>query len=378
MSHNKIQHYVPKCHLRPFCPDGKRAAINLYNISRDKLITGAPIRGQCARDFFYGKDGTLERLLQGWEGDYATIVAKASSDPRSIDREDLAFLKEFTLLQTFRTYGYVEKVIELSEMQHSDMKAASSEGQRLPPRMVDDVDQAVLMAVRQFIRSKDHVNDLDACLIANETRQEFITSDDPAIHTNRFHFQRLRKNSFGLGSSGAMLLLPLTPKLEFVAFDGNVYLIPERQDNFVAIRRVEEISAFNELQLLNARENLYYSEQETGAALVAEFKRCEAQRPRVWNAIDYFEKTDDTKHAEHFEKVEAMSLEPGREFLVAFHQIHVRPSRWTGILKPRLRPKVVDTGTGGGVIRPDCVIYNEWKRNRSRRSHPIFVSTRSR
>jgi hypothetical protein len=31
---------------------------------------------------------------------------------------------------------------------------------------------------------------------------------------------------------------------------------------------------------------------------------------------------------------------------------HAHPSRWTGLLKYRLRPRFVDTGTGAGCIRP--------------------------
>src|SRR5262249_5330903 len=94
MPQNKLQHYVPKCHLRPFCLDSGGSAINLYNIARDRLIEGAPIKGQCARDYFYGKDRVLERALQEPEGAYAAIVDKAANDPGSITSMELGRLRE--------------------------------------------------------------------------------------------------------------------------------------------------------------------------------------------------------------------------------------------------------------------------------------------
>jgi hypothetical protein len=110
MPENKLQHYVPKCHLRPFFSGNEGAAINLYSVGSDRLILSAPMKDQCARDYFYGKDKRLERALQDPEGSYATVVAKAAAEPTSIDAEDLAILREFALLQSFRTYGRVEKL----------------------------------------------------------------------------------------------------------------------------------------------------------------------------------------------------------------------------------------------------------------------------
>ena len=128
MPANRIQHYVPKCHLRPFCSGSE--AVNLYNIRRDKLIEGAPIKGQCARTYFYGKDGKLERALQPIEGFYATTVAKLTNDHRSATPADLANLRDFTLLQTFRTYGYIEKLLAVSDSHYADLEVGAHRRRR--------------------------------------------------------------------------------------------------------------------------------------------------------------------------------------------------------------------------------------------------------
>jgi len=135
MPANRIQHYVPKCHLRPFCSGSE--AVNLYNIRRDKLIEGAPIKGQCARTYFYGKDGKLERALQPIEGFYATTVAKLTNDHRSATPADLANLRDFTLLQTFRTYGYIEKLLAVSDSHYADLEVAHARHRRGSHRHVD-------------------------------------------------------------------------------------------------------------------------------------------------------------------------------------------------------------------------------------------------
>lgn len=353
--------------------DSERSAINLYNIARGRLIEGAPIKGQCARNYFYGKDGLLERALQEPESAYAAIVAKATNDPHSITLKDLAHLREFALLQTFRTYGHIEKFMAAADQHYADIEAAAK-GMRLPPRMVANVDEAVIIALRQFADTREHVRDLETCLILNETRHEFITSDDPVIHTNRFHFQKLRKDSFGICSAGAMFFLPLTPKLAFMAFDGNVYLAPRRLGNTVGMGRNDEVSSLNELQLLHARQNLYFADSATGEKLVTEFRRHAVRRPKVWNKFTYSEKVGESDEAERFKRVEALTLEPGRSYLTALQPVHVQPSRWTGFLKYRLRPRFIDTGTAAGYLRPNHPRLRKWTERHTAEPKKIIVS----
>lgn len=46
------------------------AAINVFNMARELQIKAAPAKGQCAKPYFYGRDGELERALQKPEGEY--------------------------------------------------------------------------------------------------------------------------------------------------------------------------------------------------------------------------------------------------------------------------------------------------------------------
>src|ERR1700738_351752 len=63
MARNKDHHFNPQFYLRNFSADESGKSIHLYNIARARCIFGASIAGQCARPYFYGKDGRLETGL---------------------------------------------------------------------------------------------------------------------------------------------------------------------------------------------------------------------------------------------------------------------------------------------------------------------------
>jgi hypothetical protein len=74
MAAHKNQHFVPKVHLRPFSTDADQNAISLFNVKSGQAIHTAPIKHQCAKNYFYGKDGVLESLFVEIEGKYAEGV----------------------------------------------------------------------------------------------------------------------------------------------------------------------------------------------------------------------------------------------------------------------------------------------------------------
>src|SRR4051794_15144491 len=102
MPSHKQQHFVPRCHLRPFSLNGKGDAINLFNINREQAIRAASVKWQCARGYFYGEDGKLEKILQSFEGRYATIV-RAIRAGSAIQQDDLTQMRDFMFLQSRRT-----------------------------------------------------------------------------------------------------------------------------------------------------------------------------------------------------------------------------------------------------------------------------------
>src|SRR3546814_5257759 len=108
---------------------------------------------------------------------------------------------------------------------------------------------AVQAAMLHFNETMKIVDDLKLCLVRNHTDMPFVTSDNPAILTNRLHLQRRHKalNSFGVKSAGAIFVLPLNSKLCAILYDGAVYSYGGRERWIDAAQPVD-IAALNALQ----------------------------------------------------------------------------------------------------------------------------------
>src|SRR5688572_25171553 len=65
MPANRDQHFVPQFYFRNF---GRRKQIAIFNIASRTHIANASIRGQCQREWIYGRDLKIERALQDLEG----------------------------------------------------------------------------------------------------------------------------------------------------------------------------------------------------------------------------------------------------------------------------------------------------------------------
>ena len=222
MPANKLQHYVPRCYLRAFCEDDAGAAINLFNVARQVAIRGAPAKGQCAKPYFYGKDGELEKALQGPEGIYADCIRRAKVDPTKLTIQDMQSLRSLMMLQLFRSAAWMERQMDFFGAQRQLLEAEGATNELLEHLSVTHA-EALDHAMDAFQTTRGHVADLDLCLFVNQTRLEFITSDDPAVHTNRYHAQKGLLGGSGFRSSGAMIFMPLTPTLLLAAFDRHVY-----------------------------------------------------------------------------------------------------------------------------------------------------------
>jgi len=251
MANNKNQHFVPRCYLRPFTTDSANASINLFNIDRLKFIEHAPVKHQCSGDYFYGEDLALERAIQFTESTYAAALRDIFKSGYRLTDSHRELLRFFWLLQYSRT--------EAASIRLAEMNAAM--GDVIDSEITDfrlSIRSAVQIAMRTFAENRNIADDLKICLLRNRTSIPFVTSDDPAVLTNRWHLQdkRTRGRSFGLGSSGSLLILPLSPQIMCLGYDGDVYSVPQ-ESGWVDVRHDADIQAFNQHQFLNCRANIF-------------------------------------------------------------------------------------------------------------------------
>jgi hypothetical protein len=333
--------------LKPFSIKGEGRAINLYNIDRCIGIENAPIRGQCAHSYFYGKDLRLEKLLKLWEDAYANAARNITEPGYALTDADRSVLRRFCYLQHCRTEATSQRAAtSMSEIADIGWNGEAPADWRTTMR------DAVLMGMRAFSNTMHIVDDLKVCLVRNTTNQPFVTSDDPAVITNRWYAQSpsAKGLSGGMGSAGALLFLPVTPTVMAVIYDGDVYSIPNT-GGWTTSHKNGDIEAFNEHQFLSCLANVYFADWKTLARVNQAFETVRPYRPANRHEI----LTATLEHAdnwgERYRGVAREELERQGRILLHMRTIQPRPARWPSIIKRRFSPRIYSNGTATGFVR---------------------------
>lgn len=344
MPHNKNQHYVPRCLLRPFTLDGKGLSISLFNIARGIIIPKAPVKHQCSRDYFYDDGGELEKALSVLEGQFATVLRKLQGGglPDDADRKVLLL---FFLVQSKRT----EAAIEDDNAQMEDFKDkvfVGNEGQK------DQLDlphhEVIRMALRIAIECVALAEDLKLVIVQNKSPTDFIISDNPAVLTNRLHLQKWDDRNFGMQNSGAIFTMPLGPKLAVIAYDRAAYTM-QSTAGVADFRKSEDAHALNELQALAAFKNIYFSQSSGSEGLVEllEATKAERGRPLFQNKMLIVHKTEGDTVTYRVAKAEEMR----EATLVHTQRLSRKPQNWFSPLSFRSKIKTFENGSSVGHLK---------------------------
>jgi Protein of unknown function (DUF4238) len=342
---NKNQHFVPRCYLRQFTAGGAGRAINLYNIDRDRFIKGAPVKNQCSGDYFYGKEPLLENAIQTVEQSYGTIVREILQPSYYLTDEHRSALKLFWLLQHLRTEAASKRSVEMT-----NSMASIADPQNAEFRL--KIKEAVQVAMHTFADSMAVVSDLKVCLIRNRSAFPFVTSDDPAVLTNRWHLQFPKRSglSFGLRSAGTILLLPLSPSILCISYDGDMHSIAHR-DGWVDLRDTQDADAFNQHQYLNCRANIFVKDELHFDAVRNAYLNVSKLRPVTRHKTHYA--VLDMAMGEHkrYTVVDPATAGLHQEALIYSQTVHVSPTLWPRQISWRSNACVFYNGTGAGYVR---------------------------
>ncbi|EPL16055.1 DUF4238 domain-containing protein [Pseudomonas sp. CF161] len=345
MASNKNQHFVPRCYLRPFTVNGENAAINLYNIDRHRFIPGAPVKNQCSRDYFYGQDAELESAIQYTESTYGAVLRDVLTPGCRLNQGHHDVLRIFWMLQNLRTEAACKRAVEMSD--------DTFEVVRPDPSFAINIKEAVQLAMGIFADSMWMLSDLKVCLIKNATDIPFITSDDPAILTNRWHLEdkRTRGRSFGMRAAGALLLLPLSPKIYCLCYDPDIYSIAN-EAGWMTVRKPSDVEILNQFQLFHCRANLFLGDESYSEALHEFVTKFEHQRPSVRHLVNFAvfdgEQTDSHKRYRVVPKAEFRDYADG---IMHSQTIHPRPTAWPSFLLRKNKGVAYFNGTGAGYLR---------------------------
>lgn len=345
MATNKNQHFVPRCYLRPFTLDAGDAAINVFNLDRKRLIPNAPVKTQCSRDYFYGTDENLEKAIQLIESGYGEALRTLIADNRIFTEASKAVFRTFWLFQHLRTEAAALRAVEMTEQ-------ARSLADLPPGEFTLGIKEAVQMACKTFAGAMHEIDDLKFCLIKNKTDVPFITSDNPAVLTNKWRLDSDRSPglSFGMGSAGMLALLPLTPKLLFVGYDGDVYSIPHEK-GIVEVKSVRDVIAFNRHQFLQCVANVYVHDAAYEGMLLKNYTDIESARPKARHVIHYAELDCSVGDHSRYVVIPPEERDKTKEAILHSQDIHPHPIIWPSQIRTRSNGSVYTNGTGMGYVR---------------------------
>ncbi|WP_409192035.1 hypothetical protein [Bradyrhizobium sp. RDM4] len=141
--------------------------------------------------------------------------------------------------------------------------------------------------------------------------------------------------NFALQSSGAIFTMPLGPKLAMIAYDRAAYTMSST-NGVAEFRKNEEAEALNDLQILGASKNVYFS-QSSGSNNLAqclEANRTERDQPLFKNTM----LIEDSKEGDTVKYRAAKPDEMRQATLTHTERLSRKPRTWFPPLS--VRPKI--------------------------------------
>lgn len=345
MASNKNQHFVPRCHLRPFTKGEEGASICVFNLDRQQFFVNASVKHQCSRDYFYGKSDALERAIRFIEDSYSGVVRSVRLPRHAMTESEKLVLRRFWLLQYMRTEAASRRSVEIAT--ESDRVAGV---EALSFRY--DVQQAVQLAMRTYADTMDCIDDLKVCLIRNRTSVPFITSDDPAVLANRLYLEdkRIAGRSFGLQSAGLLAILPLTPRILCLAYDGEVYSV-RHERGWAEIRNDADAKAFNHQQFLNCSASIFLHDYSAAEKIRSAFATAQARRLPARHAVHIAVFDQAVGDYSRYRVVPPDEAKTHNDALIHSEALYPTPTVWPSLLRWRRGGSVYTNGTGIKYVR---------------------------
>lgn len=266
MAVNKNQHYVAQFYFRNFSSEQSGKRIALCHLPTGRYVPAAAIGDQASDDYFYA-DEDVDGALTALEGIVAPVIGNCltRSELPPVDSADFGQLRLFTILQAARTQAAAD---ELDALLGELSGAIVANGSQAPVSHTPATVPRPAMAsvsVRVAADLAWSVRDLAAKLLVNDTNQEFVTSDHPAVRYNlMFDVRSALGSNVGYLSRGLLLFVPLGPKHLLLLFDAAAYKVGGKQSSVRVVKLAgkkgeKDVDGFNLLQAVNAGEHIYSS-----------------------------------------------------------------------------------------------------------------------
>lgn len=278
MSKPKRHHFVPQFYLKRFS-SGKRF-IRCWHKSSALVVPHASIKGQCAINNFYGWHDNIEWSLGIIEGKAASIFRQIDTDvmlpdSRSPEWQEILI---FIALQSSRTQLSGRESDEIADyyyklmLQHEAHLAGIDLnnfriGSRFPAAF------PMQIAMQAF----PELNKLDSCLLINNSKTPFLTSDNPVVYYNGRYSKVDYMGVIGLTSLGLQIFYPISPSLMIVIFDPDSYKRPSNTGlKFV---RESDVIQLNMIHYMWSGEVVFWNSEEFDPSIRTIANHCDSYLP---------------------------------------------------------------------------------------------------
>jgi hypothetical protein len=223
---------------------------------------------------------------------------------------------------------------------------------RINPDVLTKIDISVENAPAQNISLSLTMSpilfDMKHFLVINKTRIPFVVSDNPVLHTNWFcHARMPGRPSGGTARSGLQVFMPLTPRYGVLLHDQSVY--NANCCGHTLTVNEKDVLLLNELQFLNALENVYFS-----AAMQEEIMLscCTAERGNLDAA--QFRRFDKVEQGTYVQTDKSVFDPPSKgviEELIHFKVNELQKDMRLSCIKLRSKPRFYDNKSLGSPQR---------------------------
>jgi hypothetical protein len=291
----KNNHFVPKSYLKRFRSISDEQ-VALFNLKSGRTVERAPVKSQCARDYFYTKNPAFEdqfMVLEGKQGALFDQIAEPKRLPQA-GSDDHHALLSLIMFQSGRTvtaanqqdhlaneFGKAVLQKHLEKEGHKDLLA-------FLPQLKISVNDGVIDAIAQHLVMYPLIGDMNVTLFENLTGEDFVTSDHPVTLCNNLPASAPHGANTGFASRGLIIMFPISPHVLLFLSDAEVYKVSADANSVCAVKSVRDVINLNLPQCFNAYENLYFASskrvQGTLAAFQKDKARLRAPRPSLVKA----------------------------------------------------------------------------------------------
>lgn len=269
MPANKSQHYVPQFYMKLFAD--KDGIFNIYNVGKRKKYDNIPYKGQCQKDYFYGKDLLLENMFRDMETEWSLLFNKLINE-EDLNEEDVWRIKQFVVYQSTRTVAALahseesERILMIEYMKmvcaNNSIPVSSQQMEAFVEEKLKDIKSPLCYSEECL----SYIDDLNVVIITYNTKEILISSDVPVVNINKFI-----ETSVGYAMAGAVYFFPICKNKIIVVYDARMY--PRYRDKlYIELNDEKEVRTLNEYQLINAETITFSSCTDMDACYTAEIE----------------------------------------------------------------------------------------------------------